>query len=135
MSVSKLLEKNLKISTKSKTTEPKSINPRINQTAREYGNTRAEKDLALLDVKLKTAQMNYEILVKNVIPREEIQHIWNKIINAATYFQDYGQRYSQEWGSALGISDPDKIDDLRKMIDISTETFMSSFVETVVNEI
>lgn len=121
--------------TTKKTPKPKTVNPNINQTARDYGITRADKDLLLLDVKLKTAEMNYEILIKNVVTREEIQHVWNKIFKASSYFGDFGQRYAAEWGSALGVSEPSKISDLEKLIDIATETFMLSFSETVASDV
>lgn len=138
MSVSKLLEKNLKISknkTSKKAPEPRTPRTNINQTARIIGETRADKDLALLDVKLKTAEMNYEILIKNVVTREEIQHIWNKIYKSATYFGDFGQRYAPVWAAALGISEHDKIDFLQKQIDEATELFMADFTETITGEI
>ena len=67
--------------------------------------------------------------------RDSVRPIFNKIYKAGTYFQDFGQRYAGEWAAILGITDPDKILDLEKSIDIATEKFMEAFTETVAGEI
>lgn len=113
----------------------KDKNKGVNHAARAAGNSRAEKDLELLDIKIKRAELDYEIATKSVIMRDDIQFVWNKIFKSASYFGDFGQKYSSVWAAALGISDPAKIDDLQKMIDEATELFMRDFTETVAGEI
>lgn len=136
MKVSSLLQSNLKTSSGKQTEKPAINKPSgINEQQRLMGNSRAEKDLAILDLRLKTDQVKYEKLVEKMVFREEIQFVWNKIYKSASYFGDFGQRYSPEWASALGVTDPEKILELEKLIDIATELFIADFTETVAREI
>ena len=97
--------------------------------------SRREYEIEKIKYEVLLKKVQYEKEMRSIITREEIQHVWNKIFKASSYFGDFGQRYAAEWGSALGVSEPDKILDLEKMINIATETFMRSFTETVASEI
>ena len=139
MSVSKLLEKNLRVSNKKPAQEKDDTQEtvkihNVNEQARQMAGSRTEKDLQLLDVKVKTAELQYSMLSGRSVLREEIQPVWNKIYKSASYFGDFGQRYAADWAAALGVSDTERIDKLQKIIDEATELFIRDFAENVLGE-
>lgn len=117
--------------------KPKIIDAREVQPRRAIpvGISKAEKELELLDIKVRTAELNFQTLSKSLVLREDIQHVWNKIYRSASYFADFGTRYAGEWCALLGITDPEKIHILQDAVSESVELFIRDFSETVAKEI
>lgn len=103
----------------------------------EYKEPDVRRDYEIQKIKFdsKLKELAYEKELGTVVLRDNVQHIWNKIYKSASYFGDFGQKYSGEWAAALGISDPEKILALQKLVDRDTELFIADFTETVASEI
>ena len=139
------LEKTTKKKPAKKTTSKKTEKPKTKTVtkkappraaARGTSNlTKIEAEIMLKEVQIKQAEVNYAVSVGDVIPREEIQHVWNKLFNARSDFADFGQRYAVEWAAALGVSDPKKISMLRAQIDRAVERCFNNFCDQIEGEL
>ena len=120
---------------KTKSKPNKKGSPPINEGSRVSGIDRAAKELELLELKVKTAEVNYQQLLKVVVLREDMERIWNRVYRSGSYFADFPSRYSGDYAAALGITDQEKIHQLERVIADSVELFISDFAESVANEI
>lgn len=119
--------------------KPKPSTPKpqaVRQAARSSSNlTKIEADIMLKEVQIKRAELDYAITLGSIVPREEIQHLWNKLLKSRSYFSDFGQRYASVWAASLGVSDSKLISKLEKEINKATEKFFNDFCDQIEGEL
>jgi hypothetical protein len=148
MSVADLIEKNLNVEKREKFQTRKQTNdsklPPAKSLAHERkkqldfpnpDNERPNYHLLKVQYEARLKEIAIQKELGRLIPREKVSPIWNRIYKSLSYFSEFGQRYAGEWGAALGVSDPERIQDLENMIDEATEKFAADFASTVASEI